>query len=343
MFIHPGVAMDTRKFHKLERPSDFRALGNYVDSIDPTQVRLKRVVQPYFLHMLMRCSLTTCHQEHRDGVLVELEDGRVSNIGHVCGSRPENFGEQLARELKQYGEAQVRRDAIVRLQDRATITARFDAILLLRRQCYQWQARMDAFLAAFDIRQNLQIRARQPAGHMIVEELERTEQEIEQLIDRGTFQTRAQARYYQISRGEIRGLESANQRCPIDDLYKSADRLRLMDPLLLSTRDLLSSARALEDLPIGIESARRWLANAERFLTPANFEVLSHLPLHDDERRRLAALTLEQLDAAIPHGEMPAKRTACAPSGSAPKNKRIDKHARRLEAQLRAAKRPLFI
>jgi hypothetical protein len=71
--------------------------------------------------------------------------------------------------------------------------------------------------------------------------------------------------------------------------------------------------------------------------------VLSHLPLHEDERRRLTALTLEQLDAAIPRGEMPAKRTACAPSDSVHNSKRIDKHARRLEAQLRAAKRPLFI
>jgi uncharacterized protein (DUF4415 family) len=110
--------------------------------------------------MLMSCSLTTCHREHLEGVLVELDDGRISNIGHVCGSQPENFGEQLARETKQHGEAQVRRDAIVRLQDRATITAHFDAILFLRRQCYLWQDRIDAFLATFDIRQHLQNRAR---------------------------------------------------------------------------------------------------------------------------------------------------------------------------------------
>jgi hypothetical protein len=110
---------------------------------------------------------------------------------------------------------------------------------------------------------------------VISEERKRTEQEIEKLIDRGTFQTRAHARYYQIVRGEIRGLESAIRRCSIDDLYESAN--------------------------------------------------------------------LEQLDAAIPRGEMPAKRIAGVPSESVPNSKRVNKHARRLEAQLREAKRPLFI
>ncbi|NPT47172.1 hypothetical protein GNZ12_38960 [Paraburkholderia sp. 1N] len=87
--------------------------------------------------------MTTCHQEHLEGVLVELEDGQFSNIGHVCGSRPENFGEEFTKKMQFFGETQVRRDAIHRLQDRTTITARFDAIFLLRRQYYLWQTRID--------------------------------------------------------------------------------------------------------------------------------------------------------------------------------------------------------
>lgn len=183
--------MDTSQFKRLEHPSDFRALERYVDCIDPTLVRLKRVIQPYYLRTLMCCSLTTCHQEHLEGVLVELEDGRFSNIGHVCGSRPENFGEQLTREMQFFGEAQVRRDAIHRLQDRATITTRFDAILFLRHQHYLWQARIDTFLASFKLSQHLQSRSSQPGGHVVVEERERTKEEIDRLIDEGAFQSRA--------------------------------------------------------------------------------------------------------------------------------------------------------
>jgi hypothetical protein len=334
--------MDTSQFKKLEHPADFRALERYVDCIDPTLVKLKRVVQPYYLRTLMRCSLTTCHQEHLDGVLVELEDGRFSNIGHVCGSRPENFGEQLTREMQFFGEAQVRRDAILRLQDRATIKARFDAILLLRRQHYLWQARIDTFLASFKLSQYLQSRGRQAGGHAVVEERERTEEEIDRLLSEGTFQSRAQARYYQIARGEIIGLNAANVRIPIEDLYENADRLRLMDPLSLSTRDLLSNVRMLESLSTGIQSAARWLADAQRFLTPANFAVLAYLPISSDERNRLATLTLDKIDAVIPRSTVPERRTTVSPTGSA-RSKQARQHERRLEAQMRAAKRPLFI
>lgn len=41
--------MDTSQFKKLEHPSDFRTLERYVDCIDQTLVKLKRVIH-----------LTTC-------------------------------------------------------------------------------------------------------------------------------------------------------------------------------------------------------------------------------------------------------------------------------------------
>ena len=49
-------------------------------------------------------------------------------------------------------------------------------------------------------------------------------------------------------------MDAANVRIPIDDLYENADRLRLMHPLSLSARDLLSNARMLENLSTGIQS-----------------------------------------------------------------------------------------
>lgn len=137
-------------------------------------------------------------------------------------------------------------------------------------------------------------------------------------------------------------MDAANVRIPIDDLYENADRLRLMDPLSLSTRDLLSNARMLENLSTGIQSAARWLADAQRFLTPANFAVMAYLPISSDEQSRLATLTLDKIDAVMPRSTVPEKRTTASPIGSAP-SKRARQHERRLEAQMRAAKRPLFI
>jgi hypothetical protein len=338
--IYGVGAMNTSQFTRLELPADFRTLDGYVDCIDPTQVSLKRVVQPYFLRTVMRCSLTTCRQEHLEGVLVELEDGRFSNIGHVCGSRPENFGEQFSRELKLFGEEQVRSDAIRRLQDRSTIIARFDEILRLQRQCHLWQGRINAFLASFEISAQLQSRLRQSAGRLVVEEHERTTEEIDRLLDLGTFTTRAQARYYQVTRGEIRGLE-ATARFPIEELHEIADRLRTMDPLVLSTRDMLTRVRELGDLEAGIALAKKWIAAAETFLAPANFAVMAYLPLPNGARERLAALTLDKIDDTIASSKAPNGRTANVRASGTSKS--VSRHARRLEAQLRAAKRPLFI
>lgn len=69
---------------------------------------------------------------------------------------------------------------------------------------------------------------------------------------------------------------------------------------------------------------------------------MAYLPISSDERSRLATLTLDKIDAVIPRSKLPEKRTTGAPTGKA-HSKRARQHERRLDAQIRAAKRPLFI
>ena len=100
--------MDSRCFKRIEHPADVRALPNYTDDVNPAKDRLSRVIQPYELREEMRCSLVTCHQSHKEGLIVELEDGRLSNIGHVCGVRPGNFGSVLKSDLARFSDERIR-------------------------------------------------------------------------------------------------------------------------------------------------------------------------------------------------------------------------------------------
>jgi hypothetical protein len=103
--------VDTREFVRLQQPSDFSRLENYVDSVDPSGTGLKRVIHPYHLRTYMRCSLTTCHQEHHDGYLVELTrycsvltTPNVGIVGTLLHGQPKLRDVSLHRRVGQRGK-----------------------------------------------------------------------------------------------------------------------------------------------------------------------------------------------------------------------------------------------
>jgi len=288
----------------------------------------------YYLRTYMRCSLTTCHQKHRDGVLVELEDGRLSNIGHVCGASPENFGEQFARERERFADDKVRADAIRRLQDRKEILNRFDEARTIGAECGRSQLQIDTLLASFNLRVPLQVRLKDVSGRIVTEELQRDEAEMSRLIDDGLYQTRAQARYYQNRRGEIEGLAVIAPKFNVGKMFEKADRLRLMDPLSLTTRDLLTHVRGLQEVTDDIEAASRWIGDAKKFVSQKNFAVLAYLLPPGSERERLASLTIDNLRSI---GASHAARQHTAEQSAARPSRRVERHAKRLEAQKKAS------
>lgn len=66
---------------------DVESVPGFRASIDPKTVKLKEIIGSYTFDMLIPCGLSTCHQPHGNGFLVAAEDGRVTNIGRICGKR----------------------------------------------------------------------------------------------------------------------------------------------------------------------------------------------------------------------------------------------------------------
>jgi len=115
--------MDELIFRKVKTAADIRNLPRWVGRVDPQTVKLKRVIWPYHLPHEMPCSLTNCGTPHKDGVLIELEDGRISNIGHICGADANKFGDDFVRAKTAMSEEKVRAMILLALEDRQTLNS----------------------------------------------------------------------------------------------------------------------------------------------------------------------------------------------------------------------------
>jgi hypothetical protein len=66
---------------------DVESVPGFTADIDPRTVKLKEIIGSYTFDVLSPCGLSTCHQPHGNGFLVAASDGRVTNIGRICGKR----------------------------------------------------------------------------------------------------------------------------------------------------------------------------------------------------------------------------------------------------------------
>jgi hypothetical protein len=66
---------------------DIESVPGFNANIDPKTVKLKEIIGSYTFDALIPCGLSTCHQPHGNGFLVAAADGRVTNIGRICGKR----------------------------------------------------------------------------------------------------------------------------------------------------------------------------------------------------------------------------------------------------------------
>jgi hypothetical protein len=66
---------------------DIESVPGFTADIDPKTVKLKEIIGSYTFDALIPCGLSTCHQPHGNGFLVAAADGRVTNIGRICGKK----------------------------------------------------------------------------------------------------------------------------------------------------------------------------------------------------------------------------------------------------------------
>ena len=76
-----------RGLQRIESWDDITGTSGFTPHVNPRAVKLKEIVGSYTFGTMVPCGLSTCQQPHANGFLVVLEDGRLTNIGRVCGKR----------------------------------------------------------------------------------------------------------------------------------------------------------------------------------------------------------------------------------------------------------------
>ncbi|MBY4869036.1 hypothetical protein K6W76_21395 [Burkholderia anthina] len=319
-------------------PADLRNLPGYVDKVNPAQVGLRRVIWPYGFASETHCALTNCGARHKAGVIIELEDGTVSNIGHICGADKDKFSSKFTVEMLKLSESRRREAMLPMLLDRPALEGTERKVRAAYHEAEKWVRRVEAFTVLCpEANRELRRRINGGASMAIVDVVERPESEISDLIASGQARNRAAARYKEIEKGVIHGsaaLSLTEQR--ISSLWRRADALLAADPQAVEIAALQKLFNESVHLP---EDARRILDEceaAQAFFTAENFALMAMLPMAPNARDVLNALTIDKLDKST---MSPLRQSLERAGGDRPLNKKQRDFQRKMEAITRAAKR----
>lgn len=313
---------------------DLLLLPNYLDSIDPSTQPLRRIITGYYLNAEYPCGLKNCHQPHREGFLVELEDGNISNVGWKCG---EHFGEKFAIERTRYAELELRPKAIAIVQSVLTrlrssrqeldrLAAEADRLsrckLGMRRQFPKLYSELE--------------RRAHGGNDRVTEQIERTRQEIDDLQAMNPSGSRDRFRYREESRGVLPGLRvlATNIRDEIVvGFTNKADSLVETDIASLSTDKLLEWERWALDFDETMKRAQDIVAWGNAFFSQESFRLQAYVATVSAEKMALSKVT----SAAL------LRENTYAPNGVATNPAVLTKKQRdaqkRLAATLEFAKR----
>lgn len=119
-----------RGFQRIESWDDILGTPGFATLVDPKTVKLKEIIGSYTFGTLIPCGLSTCQQPHANGFLVVTADGRVTNLGRICGQRHFSVAfTQMSRVFLAAVRAQNNREFLTEVKSRLpTITEEVSAI-----------------------------------------------------------------------------------------------------------------------------------------------------------------------------------------------------------------------
>jgi hypothetical protein len=108
------ITLNTEKgLVEVETWEEILGLPGFMESLDPTDHKLKSILGRYVFKDQIACGLSDCHTLHNKGYIVETETGAVTNIGKDCGKR--EFGvnfETLSRNFESDIQARNNREML---------------------------------------------------------------------------------------------------------------------------------------------------------------------------------------------------------------------------------------
>lgn len=275
---------------------DLQRLENYLPSIDPKTQPLRRIVTHYYLNELFPCGLKDCHQPHKEGYLVELEDGYYSNVGWKCG---EHFGEKFATERRRYAEQELRPQAIRTIQE---VVQKIQGMRNIIDQIAVDADRLSQCKQGLrgqfpKLYRDLERRAND-GNDRVTEQVERTGKEIDDLHAMNPGAGRERFRYRDEPRGVLPGLRVLGMNIREEVVTRftgKAGALLSIDVPSLSTDKLLEwEGWALRFSEL-LSNTQGVVAAGNAFFTPECFHLLTYVANVHGEKSALTNLTVATL------------------------------------------------
>jgi hypothetical protein len=280
----------------IRSPIDIINFPKYLESIDPKTQPLRRIITGYHLNEEYPCGLKSCHQPHKDGYLVELEDTYVTNVGWVCGQQ---FGEKFAIERLRYAEQELRPKAITTIQD---------IVIKIRGIPQDLQRLADEAARLSQCKQSMRsqsprlykdLERRAHSGdNRVTEQVELTQQEIDDLQAMNPGSGRGRFRYREELRGVLPGLRvlAINIYEEVISRFKSkADTIIGINVVALQTDKLLEWEGWANRFDTMFTDAQNLIADGNKFFTPECFDLLKHIAIDSADKAAISKLTVAKL------------------------------------------------
>ncbi len=275
---------------------DLLKFPKYLDSVDTEKQPLHRIITSYHLDVEYPCGLKGCHQPHKEGFLVELGDEYVTNVGWICGNQ---FGEKFGLERKRYADEVLRPQAIATIQGILPKIHRMkQEISHLADEAAKLSQMKSNMRALFPRLFNELNRRAFNSNNQVMEQLERSKQEIENLQAMSPSSTREQFRYKEELRGTLSGLHVIALKIQEEvnsNFSSKADRLQEINITLLPTKQLLDWEGWVNRFDEIHDKAKSIVQAGNQLFSPASFDLMKHIAIDSAEKAALSKLTAAKL------------------------------------------------
>jgi hypothetical protein len=289
---------------KLRTPEDIQALPGYMDKVDPKLTPLSHIIEFYYIRPFqIQCGL--CGKFHMEGCIVKLENGAITNIGHICGDR---FGEKYALEKAKFSETTRKPSLIKKMTE---ISAKLSALHFhLEDQKYQLRAtirRKENFFKLVPTLRSELVRRAMNNQAQVFKSIELSGTEIEEAKAAQPHIPREELRYRQQLVGTIRGYRLPSLDSGMNKFFSEVAQFTELNPRGMSMPELSRWSNWGDDMDDTLAAIRNAINEGEEFFSKENLELIQCLPMTSDVLKKLKNLTLSALDAAtVSDGSQPS-------------------------------------
>jgi hypothetical protein len=306
------ITLNTEKgLVRIESWNDVLEMAGFTVDIDPEAAKLKSIIGSYAFKDFIKCGLASCHQPHGKGYLVELADGRVTNIGQDCGKTyfSVNF-EEMRVVFDRETRAKERRETLVSLQHQ--LPAIEERIRLLKDTPFSgtWVHRLSQSLTGAttelpsEVTSLVKKLVRARSGRLTQQRVA-TKEERERLQASG--QRLEKETYVEDLIGQLDGIaalypENDLRELLVKKLRGELDELVLADVDQLDDRSLTRLAKWSEEIEPTLIKAAEVIGLGQRLFLQANIrQLMAYVPSRDGQKSMASFIT------QLPPGPMKAE------------------------------------